>query len=257
MMDKDKLMYPGRGPVRSSSSSSSSSNNSSSNNLPTSPPLPRSPSPLLLLPSPLLLQELSAREVERREAAEIERRKQQKTEARRAKKRANKSLRRDDVLSPYAYTVSSERAFFDHVRSVLMETKPESWNDFIRLLSMYTNDIIPRKDMLSLVQDLLGRQTELFDEFKCILNARMATDAAQNDLWYSMPLSEIDFSQCRKCTPSYRALPKDYPKPPCTERSPEEEAVLNDTWVSVPVGSEENYSFKHMRRNIYEVGSTR
>lgn len=190
--------------------------------------------------------------MERREAAEIERRKQQKADARRAKKRANKALRRDDVLSPYAYTVSSERAFFDHVRSVLLDTKPEAWTDFIKLLNMYSQDIIPRKDMLGLVQDLLGRHTELFEEFKCILNARTATDAAQNDLWYSMPLSEIDFSQCRKCTPSYRALPKDYPKPPCTERSPEEEAVLNDTWVSVPVGSEENYSFKHMRRNQYE-----
>jgi len=28
--------------------------------------------------------------------------------------------------------------------------------------------------------------------------------------------------------------------------------VLNDTWVSVPVGSEDNYSFKHMRKNQYE-----
>lgn len=99
---------------------------------------------------------------------------------------------------------------------------------------------------------LCVRLQELFDEFKMILNARGASDSVQNDLWYSMPLSEIDFSQCRKCTPSYRALPKDYPKPPCTERSPSEEAVLNDTWVSVPVGSEENYSFKHMRRNQYE-----
>lgn len=44
-----------------------------------------------------------------------------------------------------------------------------------------------------------------------------------------LPLSTYQNTQCRKCTPSYRALPKDYPKPPCSERSPEEEAVLNDT----------------------------
>ena len=45
---------------------------------------------------------------------ELERR--QKSEARKAKKRASKSLRRDDIHSPYGYTISSERAFFDHVK---------------------------------------------------------------------------------------------------------------------------------------------
>jgi paired amphipathic helix protein Sin3a len=47
-------------------------------------------------------------------------------------------------------------------------------------------------------------------------------------MWYAVPLSEVDFSQCRKCTPSYRALPKDFPKPICSERRPEEAAVVND-----------------------------
>ena len=46
---------------------------------------------------------------------------------------------------------------------------------------------------------------------------------------FAVPLSEIDFSQCLKCSPSYRALPKDYPKPKCTERSAEEASVLNDS----------------------------
>jgi hypothetical protein len=42
--------------------------------------------------------------------------------------------------------------------------------------------------------------------------------ANASDMWYATPLSEIDFSQCRKCTPSYRALPASYPKPICSER---------------------------------------
>ena len=67
-----------------------------------------------------------------------------------------------------------------------------------------------------------------------------------------MPLSEIDFSRCRRCSPSYRALPRDYPDPPCSDRSPEEAKILNDVWVSLPVGSEESYTFRHMRRNQYE-----
>lgn len=48
-----------------------------------------------------------------------------------------------------------------------------------------------------MVQDVFGKHTDMFDEFKMILNARGATDSVQNDLWYSMPLSEIDFSQVR------------------------------------------------------------
>jgi paired amphipathic helix protein Sin3a len=28
--------------------------------------------------------------------------------------------------------------------------------------------------------------------------------------------------------------------------------VLNDNWVSIPIGSEESTSFKHMRKNQFE-----
>lgn len=48
-------------------------------------------------------------------------------------------------------------------------------------------------------------------------------------------MSEIDFAQCRKCTPSYRSLPKHYPKPVCSERSEVEASMLNDEWVSAPL----------------------
>jgi len=57
-------------------------------------------------------------------------------------------------------------------------------------------------------------------------------------LWYcryATPMSEIDFAQCRKCTPSYRSLPKHYPKPVCSERSEVEASMLNDEWVSAPL----------------------
>ena len=41
------------------------------------------------------------------------------------------------------------------------------------------------------------------------------------EVWFSMPLSEIDFNNCRSCTPSYRALPNGYPIPACSDRTPE------------------------------------
>ncbi|KAG2625202.1 paired amphipathic helix protein Sin3-like 4 isoform X4 [Panicum virgatum] len=65
------------------------------------------------------------------------------------------------------------------------------------------------------------------------------------------PISELDLSNCQRCTPSYRLLPKNYPMPLASNLTEIGAAVLNDLWVSVTSGSED-YSFKHMRKNQYE-----
>lgn len=65
------------------------------------------------------------------------------------------------------------------------------------------------------------------------------------------PINELDLSNCERCTPSYRLLPKDYPIPSASRRTDADAKVLNDYWVSVTSGSED-YSFKHMRKNQYE-----
>ncbi|KAJ6321344.1 hypothetical protein OIU77_011435 [Salix suchowensis] len=65
------------------------------------------------------------------------------------------------------------------------------------------------------------------------------------------PINELDLSNCERCTPSYRLLPKSYMIPPASQRTELGAEVLNDHWVSVTSGSED-YSFKHMRKNQYE-----
>ncbi|XP_021652207.2 paired amphipathic helix protein Sin3-like 4 isoform X2 [Hevea brasiliensis] len=65
------------------------------------------------------------------------------------------------------------------------------------------------------------------------------------------PISELDLSNCERCTPSYRLLPKNYPIASASQRTELGVEVLNDYWVSVTSGSED-YSFKHMRKNQYE-----
>ncbi|KAF6159836.1 hypothetical protein GIB67_032920 [Kingdonia uniflora] len=71
------------------------------------------------------------------------------------------------------------------------------------------------------------------------------------DKYMAKPISELDLSNCQRCTPSYRLLPKNYPMPCASQRSELGAQVLNDSWVSVTSGSED-YSFKHMRKNQYE-----
>jgi len=65
------------------------------------------------------------------------------------------------------------------------------------------------------------------------------------------PISELDLSNCERCTPSYRLLPKNYMKSVASYRTDLAAELLNDNWVSVTSGSED-YSFKHMRKNQYE-----
>lgn len=69
--------------------------------------------------------------------------------------------------------------------------------------------------------------------------------------YMAKPIQELDLSNCERCTPSYRLLPKNYPIPSASQRTELGAEVLNDYWVSVTSGSED-YSFKHMRKNQYE-----
>mmetsp|Transcript_52509 Transcript_52509/g.60621 ORF Transcript_52509/g.60621 Transcript_52509/m.60621 type:complete len:1011 (+) Transcript_52509:265-3297(+) len=160
----------------------------------------------------------------------------------------------------FVYNSAVERQFFDAAKEALASYTRDggqAWAEFMKCLDMYAQEILSRSEMLNFVEPLLGkRNNKLFEEFKRILSAAggqgTSTIPSMEDSWYSVPLSEIDFSRCRRCSPSYRALPRDYPAPPCSKRSDEEVKVLNDIWVSLPVGSEESYTFRHMRRNTYE-----
>ena len=176
----------------------------------------------------------------------------------------------------YCYNAGVERQFFDAVKETLTSYSRDgelAWAEFLKCLDMYAQEILSRNDMLGFVEPLLcGTNTNsgsssasstqntkngraLFQEFKRILNAvggGGTSATVEENAWHSVPLSEIDFSRCRRCTPSYRALPRDYPAPPCSDRSTMDAKVLNNVWVSLPVGSEESYTFRHMRKNQYE-----
>lgn len=155
----------------------------------------------------------------------------------------------------FVYNAGVERQFFDAVKTALSSfpRDGQAYAEFIKALDMYAQEIMSRTDLLGYVGRILGKHKDLFEEFKRIITAIGSPNApVHDDSWHSVPLSEIDFSRCRRCSPSYRALPRDYPNPPCSERSEIEIKVLNDVWVSLPVGSEESYTFRHMRKNQYE-----
>ena len=155
------------------------------------------------------------------------------------------------------YNAGVERQFFDLAKESLRASSREgdlAWAEFLKCMDLYAQEILSKSEMLRYMEDLLGKShVDLFEEFKRILSAAGAAGApSHDDAWHSVPLSEIDFSRCRRCTPSYRALPRDYPVAPFSGRSEEEAKVLNDVWISLPDGSEESYTFRHMRKNQHE-----
>jgi hypothetical protein len=144
----------------------------------------------------------------------------------------------------------SERGLFDRIKAALGPR--EAWSEFLKCLDLYSSDVLSKAELLTLLADLFGTgHAGVLDEVRVFLNNRGALEMKPEDVWYSMPIGEIDLTQCVRCTPSYRALPEGYPILACSERGRMERAVCNDQWVSVPTGSED-FSFKLMRKNLYE-----
>ncbi|XP_022734749.1 paired amphipathic helix protein Sin3-like 4 isoform X3 [Durio zibethinus] len=211
---------------------------------------------------------------------------------------------------------NQEFAFCDKVKEKLRI--PDRYQEFLRCLHLYSNEVISRTELQPLVNDLLGSYPDLMDGFNKFLmqceknegllgdfvsekilrngllpgSAKMDRDRdrdsekgdwikdrdcetqdrgrldkssfgnkdlgshrislfSSKDKYMGKPINELDLSNCERCTPSYRLLPKNYPIPSASQRTELGSEVLNDHWVSVTSGSED-YSFKHMRKNQYE-----
>lgn len=144
----------------------------------------------------------------------------------------------------------SERTFFLRLKSALGGR--ETYVEFLKCLDLYAREVIGRQELLALAESLLQPVSpSLFEEFRVVVVSKGGLEVTDADAWVSMPVAEMDLSQCRRCTPSYRMLPPGYPLLACSERAQWEAEVLNDTLVSVPTGSED-YGFNHFRRNQFE-----
>nr|GEV80840.1 paired amphipathic helix protein Sin3-like 2 isoform X1 [Tanacetum cinerariifolium] len=190
---------------------------------------------------------------------------------------------KDAIKSMYI----QEFTFCENVKNRLRNA--DDYQAFLKCLHIYSTEIITRKELQSLVADLLGKHTDLMEGFstflercenidgflagvmdkKALWNVSKSTRTEEKERehrrevdanrekdkfkekYWGKSIQELDLSNCQRCTPSYRLLPDDYPIPSVSQRSELGTQVLNDIWVSVTSGSED-YSFKHMRRNQYE-----
>lgn len=159
-----------------------------------------------------------------------------------------------------------EFGFFDKVRRAL--GSQEVYDNFLRCLLLYNNEVIGRAELVQLVQPFLMKFPELFSWFKRFLGYK---EGQTGENWSSMSglstsqnqnsqakekhegmAMEIDYTTLKRLGSSYRALPISYEQPKCTGRESLCKEVLNDTWVSFPSWSEDSQSVTSKKTQFEE-----
>lgn len=151
----------------------------------------------------------------------------------------------------------NEFAFFDKVRRALRGQ--EVYDNFLRCLILYNQEIVSRSELVHLVTPFLGKFPELFKWFKDFIGYKdlggqiepIPNKVVQQERISGDPSMEIDYSSCKRYGASYRALPKNVVQPKCSGRTQLCKEVLNDTWVSFPSWSEDS-TFVSSRKTQYE-----
>lgn len=168
----------------------------------------------------------------------------------------HKPICRDVTLAEASkYGSLHDYAFFDKVRKALRS--PEVYDNFLRCLTLYNQEIISKSELLNLVSPFLSKFPDLqrwFQEFigpSTVPESVPLVSAQRQDRTQSELAQEIDLSSCKRLGASYCALPKTSDTRKCSGRTLLCKEVLNDTWVSFPTWAEDS-TFVTSRKTQYE-----
>ena len=159
------------------------------------------------------------------------------------------------VQLPHMATVD-EVAFFERVKKHIDDRA--AYVDFLKLLNLYTQDVIDIGTLVDRVTLFLGGQPELLAAFKTLTGYDMGKHGwleNEEPVLENVPALErerFDLSTRRSYGPSYRKLPDSEVNLACSGRDPLCWEVLNDTWVSHPTWASEGESFNPHKKNVYE-----
>lgn len=146
-----------------------------------------------------------------------------------------------------SYGTYRELSYFYKIKEVLPVNEYE---EFMKVLFMYNMEIISKSELYYLGRDLLRyTDPELTTWFRSFIQA----DDIKDDDDPSGYLADFDWSRSEKLGPSYRSIPEKWKQWKCSGRVGNAICleVLNDSWLSVPTGSEDG-TFKNSRKNQYE-----
>ncbi|KAI9332798.1 hypothetical protein BDR26DRAFT_868930, partial [Obelidium mucronatum] len=122
-----------------------------------------------------------------------------------------------------------------------------TYNEFLKVLNLFSNEIIDSKTLVERVEPFLAKSPDLFQWFKKFVKYE------EEQIVYNYPAqrAEIDPRSCRKSGHSYRQLPENYPRSQCSGRDDLCREVLNDDWISQPEYVSETGFIAH-KKTIYE-----
>jgi len=96
-----------------------------------------------------------------------------------------------------------EIEYFDQVKKAL--GNKHIYADFLKCLNLFSQEIITRHELVSLMHGFLGGFPDLFEMFKKFIGYK---EPPSDRIAAIEKLPTIDFSKCKRYGTSYRALPK-------------------------------------------------
>lgn len=164
--------------------------------------------------------------------------------------------------------------FFDGLKTRLGPSKIHLYNEFIKCLSLFSQQIVTREELLHLTSEILRDDRDAYQDFLHYLHhvgttggsgfdndnmpssisfegEQSPVDQERINFFKSHSMTEIAIEHGVEVRGSYRRIPPDYPTLEYSGRSMHERRTLNDTWINVTRGTED-YSFKFMRKNQSE-----
>ncbi|KAH7923892.1 hypothetical protein BV22DRAFT_1035800 [Leucogyrophana mollusca] len=151
------------------------------------------------------------------------------------------------------HTTPDELIFFDRAKKTL-ESR-ETYEEFLKLLNLYSKDIIDTKTLVSMAQVFLG-DGDLLSQFKDVVGI----DEKKDNVEYGPPgsirtgppeaLSALPADDGEG--PSYRRLPESEVYLACSGRDELCRSVLNNQWVSHPTWASEEAGFIAHKKNSFE-----
>ncbi|KAM5541748.1 hypothetical protein V8D89_004477 [Ganoderma adspersum] len=148
---------------------------------------------------------------------------------------------------------SDETHFFERVKRVL--DNRETYNEFLKLVNLFTQDIINTTRLVREARSFLG-DGELMAQFKDIVgwDANKERMAALEESW-TRPMGVLDRPsrhQLHSRYGSYRKLPAHEVNVQCSGRDEMCNSVLNDEWISQPTFASEDAGFIAHKKNVFE-----
>ncbi|KAJ1657093.1 hypothetical protein IWQ61_003458 [Dispira simplex] len=126
-----------------------------------------------------------------------------------------------------------------------------TYNEFLKLLNLFSEEIIDDKLLVERVATFIGGNLDLFDRFKALIGYKEPEDKVLTNEPLVTPRPRLDLSSL-KAVGSYRKLPLNETKDRCSGRDDLCWEVLNDGWVSHPTWISEEEGFSTHKKNQAE-----